>query len=246
MINPMTLDGKHILITGGSSGIGRECAIRSSNLGAHVTIIARNAENLKETIQLMSNPKCHTWYEFDLNETEEIETLINRIVKEQGSVDGFCHAAGISPVRTLKMLNNKFLEKMFRIHEYAFVEIIRSLSMKKNLNDGASLIGISSVAARRGSFAHGAYSAAKASMEGILASLAMELSSRRIRINAVSFGMVDTNMYQDFLNYGDENSLEKQYLGVIDLESAANMITFLLSDACKYITASTIPVWAGV
>ena len=59
----------------------------------------------------------------------------------------------------------------------------------------------------------------------------MELSSRRIRINAVSFGMVDTNMYQDFLNYGDENSLEKQYLGVIDLESAANMITFLLSDA---------------
>ena len=83
-------------------------------------------------------------------------------------------------------------------------------------------------------------------MEGILASLAMELSSRRIRINAVSFGMVDTNMYQDFLNYGDENSLEKQYLGVIDLESAANMITFLLSDACKYITASTIPVWAGV
>lgn len=246
MINPMDLTGKHVLITGGSSGIGRESAIQASRLGAKVTVIARNVEKLKETIQLMDNSELHAWYEFDLNETKQIEGLVKRIVEEQGAVDGFCHAAGIAPARTLKISKPKFVEKMFRIHNYAFIEIIRCLSLNDNLNNGASLVGVSSIAAQRGGFGQGVYSAAKAGMEGVISPVAAELSERGIRINTVSFAMVDTAMYKDFLDYsGDEDLIEKQNLGIIDSNKAANMINFLLSDACPYITASSIPVWAG-
>lgn len=246
MINPMDLTGKHILITGGSSGIGRECAIQASRLGAKVTIIARNAENLKKTIELMDDPSIHAMYDFDLNKTEEIEELISRIVQERGAVDGFCHAAGIGTARMLKISKPKFTEKMFRIHIFAFIEIIRTLSLKENLNAGASLIGISSVAAHKGNIGQSVYSSVKASMEGIISSVAMELGIRKIRINTVSFAMVDTAMYKEFLEYsGDSSLMEKQYLGVIDTKKAANAVVFLLGDACPYITASNIPVWAG-
>ena len=246
MINPMVLTGKHILITGGSSGIGRECAIQASRLGAKVTIVARNAENLKQTIELMDEPSRHAMYDFDLTKTEDIELLINKIIRERGAVDGFCHAAGIGTARMLKISKPKFTEKMFRIHFFAFIEIIRALSLKENLNSGASIIGISSVAAHKGGIGQSVYSAVKASMEGVISSIAMELGIREIRVNTVSFAMVDTAMYQEFLEYsGDSSLMKKQYLGVIDTKKAANIVVFLLSDACPYITASDVPVWAG-
>jgi len=246
MINPMELTGKHILITGGSSGIGRQCAIQASRLGARVTLISRSEEKLRETIRLMDRPEDHAYYSFDLNETERIEPLIKTIAAERGAVDGFVHAAGIAPPRMLKQTKPQFVEKMFRIHGYAFIELIRSLTLKNYLKDGASLVGISSVAAEKGNPSQEAYTAVKASMNAFVRPVAQELAVRKIRINTVAYAMVDTDMFQDFLGYSiDGKVMERQLLGVIDVDSAANVVMFLLGDACKYITASTIPVYAG-
>ena len=245
MINPMDLSGKHILITGGSSGIGRQCAIQASRLGAKVTIIARDEERLKETIQMMDRPEEQACYLFDLNETEQIEDLIYTIVTERGSVDGFVHAAGIGTVRMLRQSKPKFVEKMFRIHAYALFELVRCLSLKDNLNNGASLVTISSVAAKIGNVSQGAYGAAKASTEGFLNPIALELGLRKIRFNAIEYAFVQTEMAKDFMDYGNQKLLDTQYLGVIDAESAANAVMFLLGDACKYITATALPVGGG-
>lgn len=245
MVNPMDLTGKHILITGGSSGIGRESAIQASKLGATVTIVARNGHKLRETIGLMNDCAKHRSYEFDLSETEQIKELIYEIVEERGPIDGFCHSAGIAPVRPLKMSKPKFAEKLFRIHNYAFIEIVRLLSLDNNLNDGASLVGISSIAAHQGGSGQGIYSSVKAGMEGFVSPASAELSRRGIRINTISYAMVDTDMYKDFLDYGDQALTARQTLGIINPQKAANIVNFILSDACPYITASNIPVWAG-
>jgi NAD(P)-dependent dehydrogenase (short-subunit alcohol dehydrogenase family) len=246
MINPMELTGKHILITGGSSGIGRECAIQASRLGARVTLIARSRDNLMETIEAMENSEKHACYDFDLSKTNEIETLIKTVVVRQGRVDGFCHAAGIGDLRPLKQCKPAFVEKMLRIHIYAFVELIRALSLKDYLRDGASLVGISSVAAERGNLAQGVYAAAKAGINGFLQPAARELAPRGIRVNAVSYAMVDTDMFRQLVNTEEKAELiERQFYGVIDVESAANAVMFLLSNACKYITGSVFPVYAG-
>lgn len=135
---------------------------------------------------------------------------------------------------------------MFNIHIFAFVELVRVLSLKHNLNDAASLVGISSVAAERGNTAQGIYGAAKGAMNSFIKPVAKELAIRKIRINNVAYGMVDTKMYQEFLETGgDEDVIEQQYLGLIDTETAANAVMFLLSDASKFTTGSIIPVYAG-
>lgn len=245
MINPMDLSGKHILITGGSSGIGRQCAVQASRLGARVTLIARNEERLKETIERMDRPEEQACYPFDLNRTEGIENLVRTIIEERGSVDGFVHAAGIATSRMLKQTNPKFVEKMFRIHVYALIELVRCLSLKDHLHDGASLVTVSSCAAKVGNVSQGAYAAAKAGMEGFLNPVALELGHRGIRFNAVAYAFVMTDMTKEFLDYGDHSLLSAQYLGFIDVESAANAVVFLLSDACRYITATVLPVSGG-
>lgn len=246
MIQPMELTKKNLLITGGSSGIGRQCAIQASRLGARVTLIARNEEKLRETVSLMERPEEHAYYPFDLARTEEIEPLIGRIAAQRGPFDGFCHAAGIATVRLLKMSKPAFVEKMFRIHAGAFIEITRCLSLKQNLRDGASLVGISSLAAQKGNVSQGAYAAAKASMNGFIEPAAKELAVRKIRVNTVAYAMVDTAMFEEFLACGgDEKIMQKQLLGTIDVESAANAVMFLLGDACPYITAAVLPVYAG-
>lgn len=248
MKNPMDLNSKHILITGASSGIGRQCAVQASRLGAKVTIIARNKDNLKATIQMMERQKEHAYYGFDLNETNQIESLIRTIVSEQGPVDGLVHAAGVVVGRPLKMTTPKYVDDMLRIHLCAFIEMVHCLTKKGNMNDGASIVGISSAAVHRGDATWATYAAAKAGMDGFVGSAAVELGKRGVRINNVAFAMVGTQSYYDFV----ENSLSTyerimgpQYMGVIDIDGAANTVMFLLSDAVKHITATTIRVYAG-
>lgn len=246
MINPMELTDKHVLITGGSSGIGRQCAVQASRLGARVTIIARREEELRETIRMTERPEEHACYPFDLSETDGIEALVRAIAAERGPVDGFVHAAGIGTSRMLRSSKPAYVEKMFRIHGFAFVELVRCLAQKGHANDGASFVGVSSVAAERGYVSQGAYAAAKAGMDGFVRPASKELSGRKIRVNTVAYAFVDTEMYQDFLDCGGDPNIEDwQNLGVIDLESAANAAMFLLSDACGFITGSTLPVYAG-
>lgn len=246
MINPMELTGKHILITGGSSGIGRQCAIQASKLGAKVTIIARREDALKETISMMEAPEFHAYYAFDLSQTDQIEDLIKTVVAERGAVDGFVHAAGIGDGRTLKMSKPAHVEKMFRLNTFAFFECVRCLGNKNNMNELASVVGISSVAAETGNVSQGIYSATKAAMNGFLSPIAKELGKQRIRINTVAYAMVDTPMFESFMmNGGDQKVMERQFLGVIDVVRAANCVMFLLSNSANYITGAVIPVYAG-
>ena len=134
----------------------------------------------------------------------------------------------------------------FTIHIFAFAEIVRVLSLKHNLNEGASLVGISSVAAERGNIAQSIYGAAKGAMNSFIKPVAKELGSRRIRINNVAYGIVDTNIYKEFLETGgDKEVINQQYLGIIDTETAANAVMFLLSDASKFTTGIVLSVYAG-
>lgn len=242
----MDLSGKHIVVTGASSGIGRATCIQASKLGARISLIARNEDRLKETISLMEGDE-HSYYVFDLNEIEGIDGLIARIVQDAGAIDGLVHCAGLGLNRPLKLAKPDFVEKMTIIHYFAFVELMRAASSRKRSNDGASYIGISSVAAVHGNKTQGIYSASKGAMNAVVHPFAKELAPRRIRVNTIAFGMVETEMYKGFLESGGNNDelLREQYLGIIPVEIAGNTICFLLSDAGKYITGGTLNYDAG-
>lgn len=248
-INIIDLKDKHLLITGGSSGLGRMCAIRASLLGARVTLVARDREKLEEVMSQMQG--CdHSYIIFDLSQTDDIESLIKEVVATRGAVDGFCHCAGItgqSAIRTLKYSKPSYIKQMFCVHTEAFIELVRSLSLKKNLNQGASLVGISSIAAYRGDNGLMAYGAAKGAIDSFVKSVAVDLYKRDIRINNVAYGAIKSEAFQELQDNNERvNELfYNQYAGLIDSESAVNIILFLLSDAVKQMTGTTIEFFAG-
>ena len=241
MTNPMDLTGKHILITGASSGIGRATCILCSQLGAKVSMIARNEERLKETLSLMEG-NGHGPYSFDLTQIEGIENLIKGIAAEKGPLDGAVHCAGISTGRPLKTAKYDYVSEMMQINFMPFAELLRILSSKRISSDGASFVGIASVASLSGEKAQGAYAASKAAINGLVHSAAKEMSTRKIRVNSVAFGMINTGMFESFEQAGGnlEALLSRQYLGVGEPLDAANAIAFLLSDASRFITGTTL------
>lgn len=248
MDNPMSLSGKHILVTGASAGIGRATCIVASRLGAKVTLVARNSQRLNETLCSMEG-SGHKCYKVDLNNIEVIEEHVNQIIADQGKVDGMVHCAAIGTVYPIKMTKPHLAQQMLNIHFMAFLELVRLLGKKKASNENASFVGISSVAAYRGQRGQGAYAAAKGAINSILGPMAKEYSDRRIRVNAVAFGSVNTEMMAGFWESGgsEEQMLLKhdQYMGIISPEDAANSICFLLSDASRFITGTVLHVDGG-
>ena len=235
------LQGKHILVTGASSGIGREVCIQASRMGARITLVARNEEKMRETRNLMSG-EDHEIYCLDLHSTELIADLVDKSIQRLGPIDGFVHSAGYFVGRSIKQLRREHFDDLMVINVDAFAEFIRCFAKKKNSNEGASFLAVSSVAAKRGDKSQGAYAAAKGALESMVPTYAKELATRKIRINSIVFGMVDTVMYEDYLNMGgsDEKMKVRQYLGVIPKEYAAGVICFMLSDTAKYMTGTSL------
>lgn len=242
MINPMELTGKHILVTGASQGIGRETAIQICRLGAKVSLISRNEEKLIATLGLLDG-KDNEVYPYDLKNIEDIEKLVKLIVSKRGAFDGLVHCAGIATMRPLSMTKYDFLHDMMLINFYAFVELVRCISKKKNHNKGASFVGMSSIASKAGDKSKIAYCASKSAMDAAVRCMAKELEPKKIRVNTVVAGLIKTDMYKEIIDkVGDDsvnlNVLDKQYMGMGEPLDIANSIAFLLSDASKFITGT--------
>lgn len=243
------IKGKTILITGASSGMGRETAILCSKLGAKVVLIARNEEKLSDVMSNLEG-EGHAYYPFDLTNLEDIEGLIKKIVSEHGAVDGFVHSAGVGSTRPIKLLTPSALNDVMVINYYSFIEVIRCLTKKKNFNEGLSIVGISSISSKQGNQTKTAYCASKAAMDASVRCLAKELANKKIRVNTVNPALIKTDIYQQFLdNSGDSDDakmiMTRQYLGLGESIDVANMIVFLLSDASKFITGTNVDIDGG-
>ena len=240
-INPMSLAEKHILVTGATGGIGRAVCALAADLGANVSLLSRRENLLKEIANSLEG-NGHGYYGMDLSDLSQIETILQQIVSDRGPLDGLVHCAGLGEVRPLKLCTPDYVQKILSVNTFAFIELLRVAAKKKNSREGASFVGISSVAAFRGGKGQGIYSTAKGAMDAMIRPFAKELAPRQIRLNNVAFGMIHTEMYETYLNSGGSaQDLERdQYLGVGRPEDAAKAICYLLSDAAKFITGTTM------
>lgn len=249
MINPMNLTDKRILVTGASSGIGRETSILLSKLGAHVIMIARRLPQLEETFTNLEGTD-HKYYSYDLSDTNGIDEYIQKVISENGKLDGFVHSAGVDSSRPLKMLKPDYVDEVMRINFYSFIEIVRCITKKGNFNEGMSIVGVSSVASLQGNQSKTVYCASKAAMDAAVRCMAKELSSKKIRVNTVMPGLIKTPIFDTFLDQGldsedAKNVMARQYLGVGETIDVANTIAFLLSNASKFVTGTSIAVDGG-
>lgn len=250
MINPMELTEKKILLTGATGGIGQATALRLAELGAKVIIVDCFQSRMAALMdQLGRDP--HASYFVNLEMPETIEPLMKRIYQEQGTLDGLVHCAGIAPMRPLKLTKTENILLPMTINYFSFMEFVRCLMPKKRFADGGSIVAMSSTGSIHGKPTKAAYSASKAAIDASIRCMVCDLKDRKIRINSVAPSWVNTPMLQDFLrDYPDsrdvEEMKEKQYMGISDPVEVANVIAFLLSDATKTITGTTIVMDGGL
>jgi len=243
------LSKKNIVVTGASSGLGQATAILLSRLGATVCLIGRDEMRLKETIRRM-NGKGHVVLPFELVKFDEYKEKFKYITENLGMLDGLIHFAGIRNTIPLKVLKNESIQKVFEINFNAFIQLSKYFSQKKNVSsEGGSIVAVSSVAALRGTPALTGYSSSKAAVDGAVRSLSCELAPKKIRINSIAPGHVETNMNLEVkktLSDGAyEQIIESHPLGIGQPSDVANLAAFLMSDEARWITGTTIPIDGG-
>lgn len=243
------LKNKNILITGASSGIGRECAIVCSKIGAKVILIGRDVIRLQQTLDDLESNN-HLMYQMDVTDYEKIESFVSDSVNKIGKIDGFIHCAGIEMTLPLQSMNYEKFNQLFSVNAIAAFEFSKILAKKKYCNSlGASFVFISSVTGLLGVNGKIGYCSSKAALIVGAKAMALELASKRIRVNTILPGMVDTEMFQKIKNELSEESLldinRRHPLGIGQPSDVANLCAFLLSDLSKWITGSDYIIDGG-
>ncbi len=244
MYNPYTLEGKTILVTGASSGIGRATAIECSKMGAKVVITARNEERLKETLASLEG-EGHQMICFDLAEIEKLDEFVASLPL----INGFVSNAGITVIAPVKFIKESSLRELLQVNTVSPILLLQRLLKKKVLGKESSVVFTSSMAALgKGTPGNTMYSASKGALSAFVQNAALELSSQRIRINAVCPGTVDTPLIHSG-GVTDEqlNEDAKKYpLGYGQPNDIALGIVYLLSDAAKWVTGTNVIIDGGL
>ena len=241
--NPYSLEGKTILVTGASSGIGKATAIECSKLGARVVITGRDEARLQQTLSSLEG-EGHVVITADLGEDDGIRFLVERVPV----LNGIVHAAGISDTVLFQFLKKERLENIFNINFFAPV-VLSQLLKKKLLQKGGSIVFLSSIDGPvTAHIGNSMYSATKGALSAMMQNMSIELASKGIRVNAVLPGMTETplihndDITQEQLNKDMELYPLKRYA---DPREIAWAIIYLLSDASTFTIGASLVVDGG-
>jgi predicted outer membrane repeat protein len=239
-MNAFNLSGNKILVTGASSGIGKQAAITISQNGAIVYIIGRNKQRLDETLKELKG-NHHQSIVADLSDHNEIDTLIDKLPE----LNGVVHSAGIANLLPAKFIQPENISQMFKINYEAPVLITGKLLKKKKLKNNASIVFISSLATKDPIIGGALYGSTKGAIEAYSKVLCVELASRGIRSNCISPAYVKTVMI-DFIQKEEMEKYEKIYpLGFGEAIDVAHAIVFFLSDASRWISGANLTMGGG-
>lgn len=244
MNNPFSLCGKRVLITGAASGIGRSVAIQASKFGATLVLVDINQDKLQESLSLLETGN-HMTFVADLTKPQQLQELSESI----DSLDGIVNCAGIGLTLPFKFCGSEELHRVMEINFFAPVLLTQTLIKHKKVNNGASIIYMTSIDGTvTGHIGNSIYSASKGAIMGSVRSQALELASRKIRVNAVSPARVNTpliqraNISEDQVKANMELYPMKRYA---EPEEIAYYIIYLLSDASTYTTGSNLVIDGG-
>jgi NAD(P)-dependent dehydrogenase (short-subunit alcohol dehydrogenase family) len=242
MKTPFDLTGKTILVTGASSGIGRQTCISIANMGGKIIASGRNEKRLKETITMLSkdNPKM---FKADLTKTSEIEEMVNDLDK----INGVVHCAGIVKLLPMKFYTKEYLREVNEINYEAPVLLTKTLHKKRKILNNSSIIFISSIMSQVGKIGQGLYAGTKGALVAITKVLAIELAAKNIRVNCISPGLVKTPLIDDLTTFKKEieENIKLHPLGLGTPEDVANACVYLLSDASRWITGTNLIIDGG-
>ena len=243
VFNPFTLEGKTVLVTGASSGIGRGIVIACSKMGAKVIANGRNEEKLTETKSLCDPERCETMIG-DLTDFAKMAELVSEMPK----LDGVVHCAGIGERTLCKMMTEADLDRMMTVNFKAPVMLQTELLKQKKLNKGGSVVFVASIAQDSPSIGNALYAASKGALISYAQCLQLELAPRLIRVNCISPAMIWTDLIfkggitEEQLKEDEKKYPLKRYGRP---EDVANLVIYLLSDASAWMTGSNVKITGG-
>lgn len=244
--SPFSLDSKTILITGASSGIGRACAVEISRMGvSECLLVGRNTESLQATADMMDSDCKVKLLVGDLTGVETMREISESI----SCIDGVVFNAGINIMKPVQFYTEKYINEIFNINCFSPMLLVKNLLRNKKIKPGASLVFTSSISGFSNfSVGNGIYSASKSALTAYMRSLALEVSGKGIRCNAVHPGRIETPLIHKGYLSDDEHAADaatyplKRYGRP---EEVAYAIIYLLSDAAAWITGTSMVIDGG-
>ncbi|TYK71845.1 SDR family oxidoreductase [Comamonas sp. Z3] len=242
MTSVFSLQDKVILVTGASSGIGRQIALSCAQAGAQVIASGRDAQRLAATLQAMPGTG-HKPLHLDLCDDLAIKTA----VAELGKIDGVVHGAGISLLAPLRLATRPHIESQLAANLVGPMLLTQQLLLRNSIQQGGAIVFISSISAHIGVHGVSSYSASKGAVEAMARSLSMEVAKKGIRVNCLAPGLVQTPMFEAALSTtgGLDETIKSYPLGLGQPEDVANAAIFFLSPASRWITGTTLVLDGG-
>lgn len=242
----LNLKSKNILVTGASSGIGQKTAWQLSELDANCYITARSNERLKSTFSKLNTSKTqyHQMLLSDLSDFGQIELLVEKLPV----LDGLVCNAGSVKTKPLKYINENLVDELFSVNTKSVILLVSALLKAKKINKGASISIVSSISTIKHTMANSVYSASKGALNSFTTATALELAKKKIRVNAVLPGFIQTNILEN--DNVDSDQIQKHLnnypLGRFgEPKDVANLICFLMSDLSEWMTGNLIKIDGG-
>lgn len=244
MNNPFSLEGKTILVTGASSGIGRATAIACSQMGAVVVVTGRNESRLLETLDALEG-SGHQMIVADIANDDQIDYLVDQIP----AINGLVNNAGITETCPTQFIKRDKLNRVMEVNTIAPILLTQRILKKKKLGKGGSIVFTCSISGTCVCVGGNVlYSASKGAIHGFMKNAALDLAHKGIRVNDVCPGMIDTHILDAGTISEEQLEIEAQRYPMKRFgkpEEVAYGIIYLLSDASSFVTGSSIVIDGG-
>lgn len=238
--------GKNFVVTGASSGLGKQIALELLDAGASLLVAARRKEMLEEIYKDYSDRVFAV--SIDVTAEDVWDEALQDFVENFGKLDGSVCAAGIEGLNTIRSFDESLAQKIMDTNFWGTIRLFQRVTKKKYSQAGASHVWFGSVGAHKGSKGQSMYSASKGALLSAMKVLAKEISNRKQRLNVISPGWVKTPLTEQVLdNTGNEEGFnQSQYpLGTGQPKDISGVVLFLLSDRARWMTGSEVVVDGG-
>lgn len=245
----MLLDGKVAIVTGGSRGIGRAVALELASAGAKVVVnYAGNVNAAQETKQMIEDRGSNALIvQADVSAAAAVDAMIKSALDSFGRIDILVNNAGITRDNLLMRMKEEDWDAVMNTNLKGIYTCTKAVSRVMMKQKSGKIINMTSVVGIIGNAGQANYAAAKAGVIGFTKSMAKELASRNITVNAIAPGFIDTDMTAVLTEQVKEDLASKVPLGRLGMpEDVASCALFLSSEAAKYITGQTINVDGGM
>jgi|SRR5581483_6561070 len=240
---------KVVLVTGGARGIGRACAVAFAKRGATVVInYAGNEAAATETVKLINEAGGKgKAVRFDVSDPKACTAAVDELFKELGRLDVLVNNAGITVDGLIMRYADEDYDKTLDINLKGAFNLMRAVSRPMMKQRSGAIVNMTSIVGEMGNAGQSAYAASKAGLIGLTKSMAKELASRNIRVNAVSPGFIDTDMTQHIPEEARKMMLQVTPLARLGkAEEVAAATVFLASSDASYITGEILKVNGGM